>query len=184
MEDGVDGGRAGVPRPSLERLDVRLRTDRLVVRTLRPEDVGSGYAAWFEDPVVQRFIEWRPSGDAIEELRTFVASHDVRADSLLLGVFTADGHHVANLKYEPVDVQQGTAVLGVLVGAPEWRGRGLFTEVFSVTADLLRQEFGIRRVLLGVDSENAAALAAYERSGFRRIDRPGSTALWMECRLA
>ena len=161
--------------------DVEVCTDRFTVRTLKPSDVGHTYAAWFDDPVVQQFIVWRPTQDPIAELRDFVAGHDARADSLLLGVFDVEGRHVANLKYEPIDLPQETAVLGVLVGDPAWRGRGLFKEVFSATSELLHGRFGIRRILLGVDGENAAALAAYKRARFAAVPRPDGDLIWIEC---
>lgn len=163
--------------------EVHIDTARFTVRTLKPSDVGDAYAAWFDDPVVQQFIEWRPTREPVEELRDFVAGHDARSDSLLLGVFDAENRHVANLKYEPIDLRQGTAVLGVLIGEAAWRGRGLFGEVFSATAELLNRRFGIRRILLGVDGENAAALAAYVRAGFVPAHRSDGGGVWMECLL-
>lgn len=174
----------GHVRPGvLAGLDVTLTTERFIVRTLKPPDVGDAYAAWFDDEVVRQFIAWRPTGDAVEELRDFVAGHDERADSLLLGIFDAEGRHVANLKYEPIDLQRRTAVLGVLIGDAAWRGRGLFGEAFSATAELLQVQFGIGRVRLGVEGENAAALAAYARAGFVVVPGPEDGPVWMECAL-
>lgn len=163
--------------------DFQVGTDRFNVRTLKASDVGEAYATWFDDPVVQQFIAWRPAEDPVKELREFVAGHEARADSLLLGIFDAEGRHVANLKYEPIDLGQQTAVLGVLIGDAAWRGRGLFGEVFSTTAELLHGRFGIRRILLGVDGENAVALAAYERAGFVAVPRSDGGPVWMECLL-
>jgi ribosomal-protein-alanine N-acetyltransferase len=163
----------------LVSLDVEVKTARFIVRTLKPGDVGASYAEWFEDSTVQQFIAWRPRSDAIAELRDFVADHYARNDSLLLGVFTAEGLHVANLKYEPIDLALRTAVLGVLIGQSEWRGHGLFGEVFAATVELLRDCFGITTVLLGVDGENAAALAAYGRAGFVSVPHVEGETLWM-----
>lgn len=180
--DGPDP--VGDPRSDLlVGLDVSVATERFEVRTLKPSDVGDAYAAWFEDPVVRQFIAWRPKHDPVEELREFVAGHDARPDSLLLGIFESHGRHVANLKYEPIDRTRRTAVLGVLIGDSAWRGRGLFGEVFAATAELLHRRFRIERILLGVDGENAAALAAYERAGFVPMSREGGGPRLMECRL-
>jgi ribosomal-protein-alanine N-acetyltransferase len=165
---------------SISRADVRVRTDRFLVRTLKPDDVGPEYAAWFEDPVVQQFITWRPVGDPLVELRDFVADHFDRADSLLLGVFVGDGSHVANLKFEPINRERRTAVLGVLVGDSEWRGRRLFGEVFLAATELLKRQFGINRIMLGVDEENTAAVAAYSQIGFVAVSRPDDGSVWME----
>ena len=176
------GGTMSQPREGLSGFDIRLQTDWFAIRTLHADEVGLTYVAWFEDPVVQRFIALRPKSDTLAELREFVECHDARGDSLLLGIFSEDGRHVANLKHEPIDLEQRTAILGVLIGDPAWRGRELFAEVFAPTSVLLRERFGISTVLLGVDGENTAAIAAYERSGFRRSSREEGADLWMECR--
>ena len=170
------------PREGLSGFDIRLQTDWFAIRTLHADEVGLTYVAWFEDPVVQRFIALRPKSDTLAELREFVECHDARGDSLLLGIFSEDGRHVANLKHEPIDLEQRTAILGVLIGDPAWRGRELFAEVFASTSLLLRERFGISTILLTVACENTAAIAAYERSGFYSISRVGGAYLWMERR--
>jgi len=173
---------------------MRVASDRFVIRTLESSDVGSDYVAWFDDPVVRSFITWRPGENPAEELRAFVGDHDARSDSLLFGVFDEQGRHVANLKYEPIDLEAGVATLGVLIGDPGWRGRGLFGEAFAATATLISSTLGVGRVMLGVDRRNIAAISAYERSGFTAVAQQGALAdqtqdsgggyLWMECALA
>lgn len=155
---------------TLSDVVIELATDRFCIRTLVPEDVGNSYASWFTDATVHDFITWRPSRDAVAELSQYVAVHHARDDSLLLGVFEPSTGHVANIKYEPVDFARQTAVLGILVGNPAWRSRGLFQEVFLASSAWLKDAAGIRRIELGVDQSNVAAIAAYERAGFHYED--------------
>ena len=152
---------------TLSDVVIELATDRFCIRTLVPEDVGNTYASWFTDRTVHEFITWRPSRDAVAELSQYVAVHYARDDSLLLGVFEPSAGHVANIKYEPVDLARQTAVLGILVGDPAWRSQGLFREVFLASSSWLKDAAGIRRIELGVDQSNVAAIAAYQRAGFR-----------------
>lgn len=158
-------------------------TPRFVVRTLKREDVSARYVGWFDDPVARRFISWRFHEDPYRELCEFVEHHDERDDSLLLGIFANETQHVANLKYEPIDTQHRTAVLGVLVGETAWRGRGLFAEVFAVTAAFLRRSLDVGTVTLGVHRENSAAIAAYSGAGFVEVRRTGSNGILMECNI-
>ena len=109
--------------------------------------------------------------------------HDERADSPLFGIFADETQHVANLKYESIDTQHRTAVLGVLVGETAWRGRGLFAEVFAVSAAFLRGGLDIGTVTLGVRRENSAAIAAYSGAGFVEVRRTGSDGMLMECNI-
>jgi len=57
--------------------------------------------------------------------------------------------------------------MGILIGEPDWRGRGVAREVIAASARWLHEHRGVSRVLLGVEKENEAALAAYLRAGFR-----------------
>ncbi len=167
----------------LSHLIVEMETKRFTVRTLLPEDVGHQYVSWFSDPAVMSFITYQPGPAAIDDLRSFVEDHLSRTDSLLLGVFNHSERHVANIKYEPIDLQSRSAVLGVLIGDPIARGIGLFSEAFEVSSRLLAVRFGIDRVCLGVSSDNSAAIRAYEKAGFSIATREGEhdRHMRMEC---
>jgi ribosomal protein S18 acetylase RimI-like enzyme len=63
--------------------------------------------------------------------------------------------------------EEGIAIVQGVYVDPDWRGRGL---AGAVTAALTRQLFeaGARDVVLDVRAENAPAIAAYTRLGYRR----------------
>ncbi len=154
-------------RQDIKYLRVRLETTRFVVKTICPDDVGDQYISWFNEPEVKSFITYKPSREnALEDLRQFVAHHDARGDSLLFGVFESISGHIANIKYEPIEIDTRRAVLGVLIGDKRWRGVGLFQEVFEATARFLSDNWGIESIQLSVANENLAARRAYERAGF------------------
>ncbi len=169
----------------LAHRSVDLVSERFAIRTLKPQDVGEDYVGWFSDPVVQPFISYRLEVDAIGSLRRFVESHDSRDDSLLFGVFEPGGRHIANMKYEPIDLSTQRAVLGVLIGDQGWRGLGLFQEVFRATSRFLARNCGIEWVELGLSVRNVAARRAYERAGFTQVTGTprGEDSIWMECRI-
>lgn len=168
-------------------VDLPLQTDRFMLRTLGKADATDRYASWFDDIVVSEFIEWKPQGARIRELERYIALHNNRADSLLVGIFTHDGEHIGNLKFEPIDDHSGEAVVGVLVGSVAWRGQGVFQEVFPPLARYLKESRGIRTLRLGVNTSNAAALRAYSKMGFK-IDAGEACAdgecVWMKVSVA
>lgn len=155
-------------------MSVSIRTPRFLLRELRDTDVTERYLGWFADPVTQRYITASDRMQGLADLRAYLAERLGRDDVLFLGIFVHEsGQHVGNIKYEPVDPGAGTAVMGILVGEEDWRGRGVAGEVLEASAAWLREHRGIRRILLGVERDNAPAVKAYERVGFR-IERPGS----------
>ncbi len=117
-------------------------------------------------PPCRKVVHQVPAGPAaIDDLRSFVEDHLSRGDSLLLGVFDHRARHIANIEYERIDLKSRSPVLGVLIGDPNARGIGLFSEVFEVSSRLLAVRFGIDRVSLGVSSDNWAAIRVYEKAG-------------------
>ncbi len=143
-------------------------TARFRLRPLRPEDATERYSRWLDDGVAVRVIEAAAQPHAVENLRQYIVERQGRADVLFLGIFLReDGTHIGNIKYEPVDDAQGCAVMGILIGDPDWRGRGVAPEVIAASAHWLRDHRGIREIVLGVALDNTAAIRAYEKQGFR-----------------
>jgi RimJ/RimL family protein N-acetyltransferase len=148
-----------------------IETARFVLRPLTPENATERYLAWLADADARRYIQAAASTRTLDDLRAYIRERVGRADVLFLGIFErADGHHIGNIKYEPLDTGRGLAEMGILIGEPSWRGRGVAREVISATARWLRLHRGILRISLGVERENKVALSAYLRAGFRETD--------------
>ena len=61
-----------------------------------------------------------------------------------------------------------TAWLGIYIGEPDWRNKGIGKTVMALYEEKCRS-LGYRRIELGVFSHNAGAIRLYERSGFTQI---------------
>ncbi|MFZ4723229.1 MAG: GNAT family N-acetyltransferase [Phycisphaerales bacterium] len=145
-----------------------IRTERAVLRPLVEADVGQAYLDWFSDPEVVRFIEAARVPQSIESLRSFVRLRSGRSDVWFFGIFVGRAERlVGTIKCEPIDAQARLAVMGILIGAADWRGVGLAGELMPAVALTLHDRLGVRHIDLGVDRENLRACRAYERIGFR-----------------
>ena len=60
--------------------------------------------------------------------------------------------------------------MGVLIGDAGWRGKSVFQEVFQVCQKYLYDKYGIEIIKLGVASSNTAAIRAYEKAGFKKVE--------------
>ena len=162
----------------------KICTARLYLRSLRPSDVGNTYAAWFKQKQVNKYIENPPQpACAITDLRNYVAFHNKQSDSILLGVFSkANDIHIGNIKFEPINYQEGKAVLGVLIGDINWRGSNVFGEIFKAAKLFLYEKYEISEFLLGVESTNIPAITAYKKAGFVITDKKqGGKSVTMSC---
>lgn len=136
------------------------------MRPLKVVDVSERYFSWLSERTIKRFIITAHENSSLDELRKYVALRENRTDILFLGIFTHSGEHIGNIKYEPIDPESGSAVMGILIGEPSWRGVGLSGEVITATARWLYSQHRINFIVLGVDRKNIPAIRAYRKIGF------------------
>ena len=87
--------------------------------------------------------------------------------ALLLGIFDiANNVHIGNVKYEPIDFENRTAVMGILIGDKNYRGIGVAPEVIKASSIWLKNTHNITSIILGVSIENDKAINAYKKIGF------------------
>jgi RimJ/RimL family protein N-acetyltransferase len=135
---------------------------RAVVRRARDRDLDQLVDLFAEVAAEGRWIGAELPVDRERRRRRFSeAMHDERA---ILLVAEMDSGLVGQLDMELA--RYGVADLGMLV-APGWRGQGLGTTLLRAGVDWARGA-GAHKVALQVWPHNAAAIALYEKLGFRR----------------
>ena len=103
----------------------------------------------------------------MEELKSYVSERENKRNVLFLGIFTKKKQHIGNIKYEPIDYKGKTAVMGILIGDSDWRGKGVAIEVIKASAHYLAERYGVTTIFLVVDKNNKAAVSAYQKIGFK-----------------
>ncbi len=139
-------------------------TNRFILRLLNICDVTQRYAGWLSDQRTSKFISATLN---LPELRRYVLERSNRDDVLFFGIFDKiTGLHIGNIKYEPVSTELRYAIMGILIGEAEWRGRGVAAEVISASAVWLHQHRSIEQIFLNVSRSNVPAIRAYQKVGF------------------
>jgi [ribosomal protein S5]-alanine N-acetyltransferase len=152
---------------------VRIETPRFLLRELSADDVSERYLSWFSDPDARANISAAAATKELDDLRRYVEERVGREDVLFLGIFDRkSGIHIGNVKYEPLDRARGYAIMGILVGDPAFRGKGVASEVLAASGRWLQQHRDIKEIVLGVDRSNAGAIRAYEKVGYRVARTP------------
>ena len=148
-------------------LSPTLITSRFIIRPLNASDVSERYVAWFSDSVTRQYITSATMKPTVADLKEYVIQRSCRDDVLFLGIFELNGRaHIGNIKYEPINSQAGYAIMGILIGEPSWRGKGVAAEVLLASAQWLSQYRNIKQVVLGVSRTNTLAILAYQKVGF------------------
>lgn len=150
-----------------------IATSRFRLRPLTADDATPRYCGWLDEESARRFISGAAERHDLASIRRYIADRSGRDDVLFLGIFTREaGEHIGNIKYEPIDARCGYAVMGILIGEPAWRGKGVAVEVIGASAEWLARNRAVLEVVLGVSDDNPGAIRAYEKTGFVRESSP------------
>lgn len=156
---------------------VNIELERFILTSLKEHHVTDEYLAWFDDGDAKKYIDYAIEQRSKNDLADFVREKDLRNDVLFLAIFDKiNMQHIGNIKYEPIDFQAGTATMGILIGANDWRGKGVGPEVIKGSALWMKGNMGITKFFLGVDHGNLAAVKAYNKIGFKKIKNDSAEA--------
>jgi RimJ/RimL family protein N-acetyltransferase len=167
METDPTDGSLGTVSSSL----LPLRTDRLVLRMLRPDDAVA-LAGWRNDPAVARFQGW-PLPFTVDDARALLAAQ-VDHHGPVLGAWVQIGiEHAGELAGDValgLDPTGRLASLGYSLRVAS-QGQGVATEAVGAMIDALFDQAGVHRVSASVDPDNLASARVLERLGFRSEGR-------------
>ena len=149
-------------------MDPSIQTARLVLRTINTaEDQLRDYLGWLRDVESNPFIQSARINYEFEELIEFIELVNSDANAILFGIFLKSNYQlIGTLKIQPIDFTLGTAWLGIMIGDPEFRGRGYGREAMQEVLNYLFNSLKLKEVFLGVDLKNFDAISLYETLGF------------------
>jgi RimJ/RimL family protein N-acetyltransferase len=164
----------------------KLESNNFFLRNLNPDtDDLTNYISWMTDTIQNRFIQGVRNNFSVEELKFYITEKNNSSDAILFGIFDKVGiNHIGNIKLEPI-VEKNSAWLGILIGQPEYRGRGVGVEVITSLMRFCKDFLYLNHIYLGVDKDNIPALNLYKKLGFVEISNNTleSNALQMKCNL-
>jgi RimJ/RimL family protein N-acetyltransferase len=151
--------------------------ERVRLRRVERSDL-SRYVEWLNDPDVREHLALvHPIGQAGEEqwfeatLRGEPACQpfavDARAANLPPETAGEPWVHIGSAGFHEVDWRNRMAELGLVIGRKDLWGRGYGTEAVHVLARWGFLELNLHRVQLKVYEDNARAIRAYEKAGFK-----------------
>jgi ribosomal-protein-alanine N-acetyltransferase len=152
---------------------IEIITERFFLRPLVESDATNTYLSWFEDEDSQKYILAANLRQSIQSLRDFIRDKRNSKNVLFLGIFDKNRNvHIGNIKFEPVDTVDGYTIMGIMIGALDYRGKGVAAEVLGACSSWLKINRKISQIILGVDAENTKAISAYKKVGFQEESTP------------
>ncbi len=131
--------------------------DRLISWIATPEALSDWAGGFFAGPLDHaRLARYLESADDPEARRRIFTA-------------TADDRAVGHIELSHIWPQLSGRLSRALIGDPAERGKGLGAAMVRSLATLAFDDYAFDRIDLGVSDRNAAAIACYEKAGFRHV---------------
>jgi len=144
---------------------VRLETERLILRSLRPEDATERVLGWYRDPEIMAELY---TGRTMTRgaLRALIGTFD-NATRFFLGIFDKEGG--APIGYFQIhgNRRHRYAYLTIVIGERDWQRKGLVAEARPVLRRLILEQSGFHRSVILVYPDKPAWVRSIESSGYR-----------------
>lgn len=150
--------------------NIKIKSDRFMLRTLRLKDNFDAYLSWMKDTENNKYILTARSDYSLEELTSFIDGNNRSPKEILLGIFTKNLKHIGNIRYSNINRSEKSAEVGFLIGDLNFRGLGIAEEVFFSTMNWMSSKLQIETVYLGVNPQNIPATKLYKKLGFLQIE--------------
>ncbi|HEY5144003.1 MAG TPA: GNAT family protein [Solirubrobacteraceae bacterium] len=154
------------------RFSEPIRTDRMRLRILRPDDVDDVLAYQSREDVCRYLIfEPRTHTEVAAKLAIYSAAAVLRADGdfwqLALELEAEPGKVIGDLYFALASTANCTAEIGWTLH-PDFAGQGYMTEAARALLAVAFGALGVHRVRAELDARNAASGALCRRLGMRR----------------
>lgn len=146
---------------------VLAESERLVLRELRPEDVGATYVAGLNDPDVVGRTEAAGRQWTEPEIRRYVAESNQAGVSQLIGLLVKpELRHVGNIRLSGFSNRHRRVDLGIMLFDKSYWGRGLGTEAIKATIQYVFGTLGMHRICADYHADNVASGRMFASAGF------------------
>lgn len=141
---------------------------RLVRLAAPSEDEKAAFARWSTDPDYLRHLDDDPARPIAAEHHTLPRKEGAPGSVEFRIRTLADDKLIGFVALFNIKWSNGTAVLAIGIGEPDYRGKGYGTDALELTLGYAFRELNLHRLGLTVLSYNTRAIRAYERVGFVR----------------
>lgn len=145
-----------------------LRTERLILRRLRPEDAAALHRNCSSDPETVRYLERAvsPSPEFTASLVSqWVAAYET--DDFFLWAIEYEGQIIGTINLHDVRRAEGSCGIGFSIGSRWWR-HGIMTEAARAILSHAFSSLGMKQVTGWCAAGNIASARVMEKAGMKR----------------
>lgn len=132
-----------------------LKSQRIGLRPLQPEDARSPYVDWLNDPDVCDGNDHHRLPYGIDRARDYIAAAGASRADLILAIEMLDsGAHIGNIALQNINFIHRSAEFSILIGNREFWGTGCGIEAGTLLVRHGFQELNLQRIGCGTPSYN------------------------------
>ncbi len=150
----------------VKKRNIRLKTDRFVIRTLRDTDASETIAKWLADAELMKNVNHKPERMSLLQLRRFISSYD-QATRLLVGVFDAADDKPVGYYLIDINPPQRRATFNVVIGDRDYWGQRTVLETRAALMDYMFQYGAVEKLIGGPLARNFPAVFNYKAQGWK-----------------
>lgn len=145
---------------------IKLETERLRLYPLNMDFCTQNYVDWLNDPEIYKYLETRGE-QTIESVKEFILKQIELKNYIWAITIKETNKHIGNIKIDSINLSHGYAEYGILMGDKNEWGKSYAKEASKRVIDYFFYEnFKLRKINLGVVSENISAVNLYKKLGF------------------
>ena len=151
---------------------VFIKGEKVVLREKGIEDARDDYA-WRVDEELASLDGTRPLNMSYEDFLKY-AREDLAfpsTQSKRLAIDTHEGKHIGNCMYYDIDLRQGEAEMGIMIGERDFWSKGYGTDSVDSLLNHIFSTTPLTRVYLHTLEWNHRARRCFAKSGFREVKR-------------
>lgn len=154
-----------------------LKGQKVVLRPIRMSDAPR-FVKWFNDPEVNRFMNYRGLTLAFERKHIRNRLKVRVSDNLHFCIDTKEGIHIGACSLEGISKVHKRASFGIIIGDKKYWDRGLGSEAARIIIDYGFKKLKLHRITLDVYAYNPRAIKVYKRLGFKAEGIKREHAFW------
>ena len=155
------------PKPEI----IFLKSNRVVLRPVLREDIPL-LIKWINDPGVRMYLGRNLPVMEADEQEWFDTLHKRKATDLVFTII-ADGTPIGVMGLHRIDLINGTATTGALIGEKEYWGKGYGTEAKMLLLSYAFHWLGLYKIRSTVIAYNGRSRRYSEKCGYREDGGPG-----------
>ncbi|MCX6158522.1 MAG: GNAT family protein [Ignavibacteriae bacterium] len=144
-----------------------IKTDKLYIKLLEPEDVNEEYQNWLKNPEIYQYLETKWKYPNLEDLKAYITKIHNSNNDFMFGIYlTKDDKYIGNIKIGNVNWIHRYAEIGLIIGDQSEWGKGYAADSINLATKYAFEHLNLHKLWAGMYESNTGSLKAFKKAGY------------------